>query len=289
MANGTAPDRPTRLPRLRTIAIDAAGLATIPAVLVGIYLFVPTGLQEQLAFAYGDPTLGTAWTATLVHYNLEHLMANVVGYTLAIIPGYALYQYWGRRRLFWITIVVFLCAVPPLVATIDYFVWHKALAVVGTATTARGFSGVVFAFGGMLLAAVTLFLQDSYDRRLAVGVFVGIFLLGEGSLLLKTSGSLSSVAGGIWAVGIALVGYDIVPWHRCRQPQTLRVAVREHIIELYLVVSTALVVGVFMSGLVVMDPVRDTMVVNVVSHTAGFVVGLVGTGVVWEVVVQRTA
>ena len=133
-----------------TDAMEIAILSGVVGVLVTVHFFLPEALRSQFLFTYGEPTVVSAWTAAILHDSVSHLASSVTWYAIVMASAYALTTTWKRRRPFWLAVVGCLVLAPPMTKLGDYWLLKLQWNLVADATTARGFSGVVSAFGGLL-------------------------------------------------------------------------------------------------------------------------------------------
>lgn len=199
---GTADD--AELPTFATVVgrvvrpSELVALAVVPAVLAGAYL-LPVETKRALAFAYADPTATTAYAAHFVHLDVEHLLANLLGYALVVPTTYLLAVLAGRRRLFWTMFVTVALAGPFVLSGLNLAVPRDAIGY--------GFSGLNMAFFGVLPVALfsyvrPLFVSELRPRYLPVLFFVVVAIVS--GIALPTSNATTAIAIGS---GLLAVGY----------------------------------------------------------------------------------
>lgn len=137
---------------------DCLALSGVPALAVATFA-LPIERRESLAFVYRDPSLLTAYTAHVVHFEASHLAANLLGYVLVAGFAYVLAGLAGHRRLFGVTAATFLVAFPPVLSVLNLAVPRDAVGY--------GLSGVNMAFSG-LLALVLVAYGARLDGRIRV-------------------------------------------------------------------------------------------------------------------------
>ncbi|KPN31212.1 hypothetical protein SY89_01955 [Halolamina pelagica] len=137
---------------------DCLALSVVPALALATFA-LPIGRRESLAFVYRDPSLLTAYTAHVVHFEASHLAANLLGYVLVAGFAYVLAGLAGHRRLFGVTAATFLVAFPPVLSVLNLAVPRDAVGY--------GLSGVNMAFSG-LLALVLVAYGARLDGRIRV-------------------------------------------------------------------------------------------------------------------------
>ncbi|MCU4753414.1 hypothetical protein OB919_15730 [Halobacteria archaeon AArc-curdl1] len=258
----------------RDTAIDAALLLAIPSFLAVLHFFVPSDVQNQLVFYYGDPDPVTAWTSALLHGSDTHLYSNMVGYGVAIIPAYVIYSQWGRRREFWASIFVLIVAVPFVTSAVDYWIFQIQFEV-GEDISSRGFSGIASAFGGMLLASIGLFLVDEYDRQTAFSA-INLIVLVAMAFLAWNIGGLTPVIAGLVVLGLALILSRLVSLSWIREPSSFVDALRENQRGVVLALYGGFAVCVIVVAIFPVDVVEAGVLTNIFAHGVGFAVGIVG-------------
>ncbi|WP_336038253.1 hypothetical protein [Halobacterium yunchengense] len=169
-------------------ARDAAALALVPAVACGVFL-LPPATRRRLAFAYDDPTAVTAYTNHVVHFGVEHLAANVLGFALLAGSGYVLAALAGHRRLFGAAAATYLVAFPPVLSALNLVVGDDALGY--------GLSGVNMAFEGLLGLVVVAYARQRLDGRVRVRHAPAVFFAATAAV------AVLALPPGRWAAGIA--------------------------------------------------------------------------------------
>lgn len=137
----------------RASRLDLVALAAVPAVLLAVFA-LPEPTRRSLAFAYHDPTALTALSAHYVHFDPNHLLANLAGYGLLAGVGYLLAAASRRRRFFFVAFSTVCVAFPVVLSALNLAVPRRAVGF--------GFSGVNMAFAGLL----PLFLAAFVHTRL---------------------------------------------------------------------------------------------------------------------------
>jgi len=173
---------------------DCLALAVVPAVALAVFA-LPPGARESLAFAYRDPTLATAYTAHFVHFEVDHLAANLLGYALLVGFGYVLAALAGCRRLFGAAAATYVLAFPFALSGLNLAVPRDAIGY--------GLSGVNMAFAGLLglvLVAYAGRLDPRIRARHAPAAFfaavavVSLVALPVGRLALALAGASALLA-----------------------------------------------------------------------------------------------
>jgi membrane associated rhomboid family serine protease len=258
--------------------VDIGVVVGIPAALAALYFFLPTPIQETLVFEFHDPRVWTAWTAAFIHLNESHLLSNVLGYAVAVIPAYTLFHRMGQRRQFWIAAGLIFVLTPFVTTAFGYWLLHLRWGVMAEGATSRGFSGVVTALAGMLLAILTLFLAAEYDKYRAGNAAVVTVLLGLG-LVAAELDALTPVRVALLTIGLltCLSGFVsrslLLDWSRW---PTLWTRNSENLVY---TIYSGVVVCLFMLTFIPATS-DEGMFSNAIAHATGFTVGLVLTFVV---------
>jgi hypothetical protein len=181
-------------------ARDCLALAAVPVLVAAVFL-LPAATRRALAFAYHDPTAVSAFTAHFVHFRVEHLAANVLGYVLLAGFGYVLAALAGYRRLFAAAAVTFLVAFPPVLSGLNLAVPRRAIGY--------GLSGVNMAFAGLLGVVVVAYASQRLDHRVRVrhapGVFFGALAIVAVVALPSDTVTLVLAAAGVVVASAYLV------------------------------------------------------------------------------------
>lgn len=269
---GTADSRRTARPEqsvtsaLRSAARvrDVLGLAVVPAVLVGVYL-LPVGLREELRFAYRDPTLLTAFAANFVHFDVGHLLANVLGFVLLAGTGYVLASLADARLLFGAGTLTNLTVMPVALSALNLAVPRDAVAY--------GFSGINMAFLGLLGVVLPLYAASSLDPRLTIRHAPLSFLVVVGVSVPLTVPASFARLGLTVAIALGALGYALtLPLDR----QFLaRLFGRDHWSDLFVVAGLLLVGYPFVGfpGLGASAPARGRL--NLYVHLLGFALAFI--------------
>jgi membrane associated rhomboid family serine protease len=255
----------------RAVATDLALVAVVPAVLVGVHLFLPPGVRDGLAFRHGVLAPSTFLTGAYVHLDDAHLWGNLTGYAIASLYAYGLAVQAGRRRWFRVTFLALVVVLPVPV--------HAASALAFDAVAphldpvSRGFSGVVGGFVGFVFVAFVGFVRSRYGRRRAVAAGAAVAIL----LLLEVDAIYRGVRRP--TVALALVGAVVIAATARRTaagsttPREPAHPVGDGLVALLVVaVLAALVYNLFPPPGAL---VTDGGVTGVVAHAAGVLGGVV--------------
>ncbi|WP_050033980.1 hypothetical protein [Halorubrum halophilum] len=271
-----------------TDAMEIALLSGVAGVLIVVHFFLPEPLRSQFLFTYGEPTVVSAWTAAILHDSVSHLASSVAWYAIVIASAYALTTTWRRRRPFWFAVVGCLVFVPPMTKLVDYWLLKLQWNLVADATTARGFSGVVSAFGGLLYVSLARTATAMYGYAAGVAT-TGTIVLGALSALAITSAVLSpSVAVVLCTIAAFAIGIRIVR-NRPKIP-TWRAWAWSQRDGLLPIVVGCVVVVVLLSQLFQVQLDETGRFVSVIAHGTGFATGMIVTvlGLIAEYVGQRS-
>lgn len=271
-----------------TDAVEIAILSGVVGVLVTVHFFLPEALRSQFLFTYGEPTVVSAWTAAILHDSVSHLVSSVTWYAIVMASAYALSMTWTRRRPFWLALFGCLVLAPPMTKLVDYWLLKIQWNLVADATTARGFSGVVSAFGGLLYASLARTATARYGYAAGVAT-TGTIVLGALSALTFTSAMLSpSVAVVLCTIVASAIGIGIVR-NRPKIP-TWRAWAWSQRDGLLPIVVGCVVVVVLLSQLFQVQLDETGRFVSVIAHGTGFATGMIVTVLVLiaEYVGQRS-
>ena len=256
-----------------TRSVEIAILSGIAGLLIVVHVLLPEPLRSQFVFTYGEPSVVSPWTAAILHDSVSHLASSVAWYAIVMASTYALVTTWRRRRPFWIAVVGCLVLTPPVTKLVDYWVLSIQWDLVADATTARGFSGVVSAFGGLLYVSLARTATAWYGYDAGV-VTTGTIVLGALSALTATSAVLSpSVA--IVICGIIAVAFGSVIVSNRTQISEWRAWVVSERDNLLLIGGGSAVVVGLLSQLFQVELDASGRFVSVIAHGTGFTTGMV--------------
>ncbi|MFC5134788.1 MULTISPECIES: hypothetical protein [Haloferacaceae] len=258
-----------------TQTAEIALLSGVAGVLIVVHFFVPESLRSQFLFTYGEPTVVSAWTAAFLHDSVSHLASSVTWYAIVMGSAYALTTTWERRRPFWFAVVGCLVLAPLVTKLVDYWLLRLQWNLVADATTARGFSGVVSAFGGLLYVSLARTVTARYGYAAGVAT-TGTIVLGALSALAITSAVLSpSVAVVLCTIAAFAIGIWIVR-NRPKIP-TWRAWAWSQRDGLLSIVVGCVVVVVLLSQLFQVQLDETGRFVSVIAHGTGFATGMIVT------------
>lgn len=268
----TAVDRPVQSSRTQSHSRKMAVLLAVAGALTGVHLWLPDSLLSEFVFTYGEPSLMTAWTAAAVHDSTAHLVSNLAWYGIVIGPAYTLYTVWDRHRVFWLLYGSLLVVTPLTTVAVDYWLLYQRWGLVGPDSIAFGFSGVVSAFGGLLVVGLIGVIAVWYSWRISIVTTVGFITSGLGIALFQ-SPLVAVPTSRILAVGIvAAVGLGSFSW-RSRE-LSVRQWLSAHQEAILLFGACGIVVTALVAAMFSIEPVSGGRFPNVVAHGTGFVTGV---------------
>lgn len=247
---------------------DWVAIALIPLLLAAVFT-LPEATKETLALAYDDPTPVSAYASHFVHFDLEHLLINVVGYLLVVPTGYVLSVIGGRRRQFFVVFVAFVIGLPLTLSALNLIFSRPGVGV--------GFSGILMAFVGYLPVGILAVVGQRL--RIPVGRLQSqwLFFLGLGVISLVSGPQPFNwaIAGAAGLAGVLFLIPVVEDWESGHRRQLRNALDRTRNIE-------ALLAGlvVFLGYLFVAfpgDTTGDGTVINVYSHLLGYSLGYVTT------------
>lgn len=150
---------------------DLLVLATVPAVLVGVFL-LPNSTRMGYVLAYADPTVLTAFSMHFVHLDVGHLLTNLIVYLLVVPVAYLESRRANRRELFWAAFVTFLLVLPFALSGLNLLFDRPAIGF--------GFSGINMAFLGLLGLFLIAGAGHRPGRTTSVHHAPGLFFAGTG-------------------------------------------------------------------------------------------------------------
>lgn len=254
-------------------ALDLLVLLAVPAVLFAVFA-LPETTRRSLAFAYADPTLGSAFAAHYVHLDSGHLAGNLAGYCLLAGVGYALAVLGGSRRFFLTALATFLSAFPFVLSALNLAVPRDAIGF--------GFSGINMALAGLLPLLLGTYARERFAPDASLRALPAVFfaLVGWIALLalpVSTTGTglaglVIGVAGALLAVLYASSAGISVRETACRGLR--EIASRPGEGDLF-AAGAVLAVGYPVVGFPA-DPTGVGSVVNLYVHLLGFCLAFIG-------------
>lgn len=217
------------------------------------------------------PRLHTFWTNAFVHEQRpsdSHLLGNITGYLLLVVPCWLLSLSRDKRRHFWTGFAIILTVGPLVISFSSYIAYHEIIGL--EIENDRGFSGVVGALNGYLLTSIIRTFAEKQREQLAslsVGLCFGYLMLGLGALtgrvLLLVLGGL--VIGVMFLVG--LTSYIAAPTELAAWGPTHRG------LSVVLVVAVLVSTWAFAAALPA-DIMASDGLTNIVAHGTGILFGM---------------
>ncbi len=251
--------------RERARVVDLLMIVSVPLLLVALFA-LPNPVKLDLALAYRNPTLLTAFASHYVHLEVTHLLANLLAYGAVVPVAYVVGALSGRRKTFLAAFATFVVAFPFVLSGLNLLVPRPRVGY--------GFSGIAMAFVGFLALLLWEYLAVQFGNGLDRDKSPVLFFLGVGIIAMRTLPSLRSglavvalgVVGGLWYLRPreADVADTVIQTVRrgARYPGHFHSAVW----GVLLVVSIPFVA--FPSS-----PAGDGTVLNVYSHALGYCLG----------------
>ena len=245
-------------------AADAALLAAVPAVLVGVFV-LPEATREAFVLDYRAPTAVDMYASHFVHFGVGHLAGNLAAYALGAVPAYAYCAAAGRRTDFLAVFGAVLAIFPYALSGLNVVFVRPSVGY--------GFSGLAMAFLGFLPVATAVFARE----RLLPGVTLDhaplLFFAGAGTVavLAVPASSLSLAAVALAAVGVAAYGWSL--WRSVDAASLRAAAGRTGDVE-FVAAGVVLVLAapfVAFPG----EAAGSGYVLNVYTHLLGFCLGFV--------------
>jgi len=254
---------------------DVVALLSVAGLLIGAHLWLPNALLSRFVFRYGNPNLVTAWTAATIHDSTAHLVSNLAWYGFVIGPAYTLYANWDRRRLFWLLYGGLLVITPLTTVAVDYWLLYQRWGLVGPESVAFGFSGVVSAFGGLLIVGLAGVSAEWYSWRISIATTVACVASGVVGAFYESS-VLAVPRPVVLAGGVAVV-IGFVLFRQYGEPSTRR-WVSTHKDAIILFGGCGVVVSGLVAAMFSVEAISAGRFMNVIAHGTGFVTGVIAAG-----------
>lgn len=254
--------------RQRFMYEDWVAIALIPLFLGAVFT-LPDVTKEALALAYADPTLVTAYANHFVHFEMSHLLVNVVGYLLVVPTAYVLSVIGARRRQFFVVFLAFVIGLPLALSALNLIFARPGVGL--------GFSGILMAFVGYLPVAIL----GVADQRLRIPVgrlrSQWLFFLGLGVISLVSGPPPFNwaIAGAAGLAGVLFLLPVVDDWEAADYRRLRHALSRTRNIEVLLIGLVVFVGYLFVAfpG----DTTGDGTIVNIYSHLLGYSLGYVTT------------
>lgn len=253
--------------------IECLVLLTLPVILAIFYYVTPVSFQQQLVLDHTDPRLHAFWTNAFVHEHRPgdtHVTGTMLGYTILVLPTWALFKIRDKGRRFWYGLAILL-AFGPLVASISsYIAFHEILGL--QIENDRGFSGVVGALDGFLIMSILSTVMDEQEETVAMlwmGFYFSYLMLGFG----VASSRLFVIAVGVVALGMTVIG----TYTRFMAPidELLGWGLSNRVLGVILVIAAVASTLAFTASFPTDITSESGGLKNVVAHGAGIMFGMV--------------
>lgn len=94
----------------------------VPLGLAIVHYIFPGSFQDAMVFDHSEFSTITLWTSAYVHLGVNHLLSNLLGYAVGLVPTWLLFAQQQRHRVFRRLLLVFVVGFPPLIAIGDYMI-----------------------------------------------------------------------------------------------------------------------------------------------------------------------
>lgn len=277
--------------RERLFLLDVVLVSAVPAVLLYVFRLSPP-TRQSLAFEYLQPSVWTAYTASFVHFNQQHLLFNLVGYGLVGATLYLLDWAGGERWRFRVVFVALFLACPVPLSYLNLAIDPARDGL------AFGFSGLLMALYGYLPLSLASYLDSEFGlgrtRRvapllfflgLAVTTVLMLLAVRSNPVWVAVDGVRTSVNTVLTAtlVGLLPALFLVVLWYGLSVTDdwtALRRRLGEAIQRMghfeLAVVGVVLLVAVPVATFPI-DPTRGRTVYNLFVHFVGFALGFISS------------
>ncbi|MES3516089.1 MAG: hypothetical protein PPP58_00320 [Natronomonas sp.] len=243
--------------------IDIVALGLIPTVSIVAFLF-SSGPTPEVVFSYENPTLRTAVVAHFFHTGFDHLLSNLVRYSLVILTVYLLSTLADRRCVFYILFTGVLLAFPPVISIMNLAVPRDGVLIVAP--------GLVMAGIGLLPVMLGEYLDRRFDLNPTSDIAGFLFLIGLTITALSAVPdafrwvALPAAVGSVgYAVSVVRTGIDTGRF-RDAPPGYLEFGFWSVGLFVFLVVTA------FSAGIV-----DDGTIVNTYVHFIGYALGFLSS------------
>lgn len=260
----------------RDMIIDSAMIGVVALLLMGIHFFVPSGIQNRMAFDYGRFNLWGPFTAAYVHADNQHLFTNIIG--LFLTAGFAsqLSRNLHERRWFQLSTGVFLIVLPILVSSTSYMITSHLNP--DAAPVSRGFSSIVAGYVGLCFAGLLIHVKRRYSISSAqyLGQAVLILMMFELALIYGAGADLAVIGATLLGLVVSAGGLLLSgAWPTSASAQ------REVAIDAGIVCLVTMVIGLFVLMLFPVQVVSGNSATNILAHALGIVYGALLAGAIF--------
>lgn len=264
---------PTRSLRARRRSLsELLVLLSVPVILALLYYIAPISFQKLLVLDHTEPRIHALWTNAFVHEHRPgdtHVIGTILGYTILVLPTWALYKIRDEVRRFWYGLAMLL-VIGPLVASLSsYIAFHEVLGL--HIENDRGFSGVVGALDGFLIMSILSTVMNEQEEsvaRLSMGFYFSYLMLGFGA----ASSRIFVIAIGVVALGMTIIGTytrfmapvdELLAWGRTNR-----------VFGVILVIAAVASALAFAASLPTDITNESGGLKNIVAHGAGIIFGM---------------
>jgi hypothetical protein len=234
---------------------DLCVLSIAPIVMLLLFQ-LPTSVKRAFAFHYLDPSLESAYISNYIHLSSQHLLANLMGFTLLASIVYLLFALSSRRAFFFTALTAILLGFPIVLSVLNLAVPRNAIGF--------GFSGLNAALLGLLPVALHSYSRAHVSREFETQTTVSAFLLSLTAIAFMVL-PFSVSSGPV--IGLAFAGSVVT--HSFSWRRIVRDIVAGHRYGDLLLVSGVLWMGFLLFGFGI-RPTFDGASVNQYIHLLGY-------------------
>lgn len=236
-----------------------------PLILALIFLLTDA---SRFALDLRDPSLIRMFTSSFVHWDLSHLLGNVIPYYVFILPGWYLAKTSGTEKKLYISFLGILILMPFVTRLMH--IYTGPILFEGTA----GFSGTVLGFSALTIISFLIFLKEKFEFRLNHIDLLGSFLVFAClPVFIYDFGSLEPLLWTFFVLSVLWMIYRFKKEELGRKigsklKEYSRIAVASKLTTFagFLILFLTFYTGFFPAGFVKAE-------INIFSHLAGFVGG----------------
>jgi len=261
--------------RIRGTSLQAGEVITllsIPLILAVIYYLTPISFQHHLVLDHTNPVPHTFWTNSLIHEHKpsdSHLIGNIVGYTILVLPCWALYIHRNQRRRFWIGFLILLTLGPFAASISSYLAFQEVLSL--QIQSDRGFSGVVGAVDGFLVMTILQTFAQEQEEKVAMqsmGLYFAYLFIGLGAL------SSRYIILGIGLIALIAVFAGTQTKYMSHPEQLSEWGYNNRRLSLLLIIAALVSTFAFAAALPAEITSSSGGLKNIVAHGAGILFGM---------------
>lgn len=251
---------------------EALTLLSIPVFLAGIYYLTPISFQHHLVLDHTNPLPHAFWTNSLIHVQNpgdSHLIGNMVGYTILVLPCWALYIHRNQRRRFWIGFLILLTLGPLAASLSSYLAFQEVLSL--QIQNDRGFSGVVGAVDGFLVMTILQTFVQEQEEKIALqsmGLYFAYLFMGLGALTSRY------IIFGIGVLALIAVFAGTQTKYMSHPEQLSDWGYKNRRLSLLLIIAALVSTFAFAAALPAEITSSSGGLKNIVAHGAGILFGM---------------